>query len=482
MNHSPYRLGFTTLGTETRIDDLPVQGAVPTWLQGTLFRNGPAKFEVDGQRYNHWFDGLAMLHRFAFSDGRVSYANRFLHSRAYREAMALGRISRREFATNPVRTPLQRVADLFFSKFTDNCSVNISKFGDELVALTETPRPFRFDPETLETLGAYDYQDGLTGHVSTAHLHFDFQRMRHYGYLLEFGLQSRYHLYSMAADAGRRVRVATLPVRKPAYMHSFGMTERYLVLTEFPLVVNPLKLRFSGKSFIRNYDWEPERGIHFHVIDKETGRLMTSARSMPYFGFHHVNAFEEDGEVVVDIVTYPDAGVIDLLYLDRLRSDQPLTALGKLTRFRVGLNGGENVAIETLSETPMDFPRFDYRNRAGHPYRYVYGVGSEIPGNFNDKLVKLDLEGRQHASWHRNGCYPGEPVFVSAPDALKEDDGIILSVVLDARKETSFLLILTASGYEELARVEAPHAIPFGFHGNYLKEGNGPLSFRTLHS
>jgi beta,beta-carotene 9',10'-dioxygenase len=278
------------------------------------------------------------------------------------------------------------------------------------------------------------------------------------------------------------VRVATLPVRKPAYMHSFGMTERYLVLTEFPLVVNPLKLRFGGKSFIRNYDWEPERGIHFHVIDKETGELMKSVRSSPYFGFHHVNAFEEDGEVVVDIVTYPDAGVIDLLYLDRLRSDQPLTALGKLTRFRIGLNGGENVAVETLSETPMDFPRIDYRNRAGYPYRYVYGVGSEIPGNFNDKLVKLDLEGRQNASWHRNGCYPGEPVFVSAPGALKEDDGVILSVVLDTGKETSFLLILTASGYEELARVEAPHAIPFGFHGNYLTGGNGPVSFRTFHS
>ncbi len=26
------------------------------------------------------------------------------------------------------------------------------------------------------------------------------------------------------------------------------MTERYLVLTEFPLVVNPLKLRFSGQA------------------------------------------------------------------------------------------------------------------------------------------------------------------------------------------------------------------------------------------
>ena len=51
---------------------------------------GPAKFEVGDKKYNHWFDGLAMLHKFAFAAGRVSYANRYLRSRAYEEAMAKG--------------------------------------------------------------------------------------------------------------------------------------------------------------------------------------------------------------------------------------------------------------------------------------------------------------------------------------------------------------------------------------------------------
>lgn len=482
MNRSAYQSGFVTLDAEIRIDDLPVHGTIPAWLQGTLLRNGPAKFEVGDQSFNHWFDGLAMLHRFAFSGGRVSYANRFLHSRAYQEAMKSGKISRREFSTNPAWTPFQRMADFFSPKFTDNGSVNINKFGDETVALTETPKPLRFDPATLETLGAYAYRDGLAGQVSTAHLHFDFQRMCHYGYLLEFGWRSRYHLYGMAADTGRRTLIATVPARKPAYMHSFGMTERYLILAEFPLVVNPLKLRFSGNPFIRNYEWEPERGIHFHIVDKETGRLLKSARSSPYFGIHHVNAFEQDGEVVADIVTYPDAGIIDLLYLDRLRSDLPLSALGKLTRFRIDMGSGNHVASEALSETLLDFPRIDYRNRAGHPYRYVHGVSTEIPGNFNDKLVKLDLEGQLAASWHRSGCYPGEPVFVASPDASEEDDGVILSLVLDAGKQASFLLILAASSYEELARAELPHLIPFGFHGNYFTGETGPLSFRTLHS
>ena len=104
-----------------------------------------------------------------------------------------------------------------------------------------------------------------------------------------------------------------------------------------------------------------------------------------------------------------------------------------------------------------------------------------MQGNFIDNLVKLDLEHNATSSWYEEGCYPGEPVFVATPDAAVEDDGVILSGVLDAKKAVSFLLILDASSFRELARAEVSHHIPFGFHGNYLAETNGPKSFRELH-
>jgi carotenoid cleavage dioxygenase-like enzyme len=57
---------------------------------------------------------------------------------------------------------------------------------------------------------------------------------------------------------------------------------------------------------------------------------------------------------------------------------------------------------------------------------------------------------------------------VEAPGTSNEDDGVILSVVLDARAATSYLLVLDASTFAERARAEVPHHIPFGFHGSYL--------------
>jgi carotenoid cleavage dioxygenase-like enzyme len=45
---------------------------------------------------------------------------------------------------------------------------------------------------------------------------------------------------------------------------------------------------------------------------------------------------------------------------------------------------------------------------------------------------------------------------------------VVLSVVLDADAGSSFLLMLDAATFEEIARAEAPHHVPFGFHGQFF--------------
>src|SRR5262249_16956008 len=169
------------------------------------------KFEVGNRAYNHWFDGLAMLHKFAFSAGRVSYANRYLRGQAYLEATTKGKISRSEFATDPCRTLFQRVAAFFSSKVTDNCNVNMPRLADQVVALTETRLPIRFDPDTLDTLGGFEYDARIKGPVSIAHPHLDRARGRLYSYMLEFGWTSRYHLFSIHQATGRQTILGTLP-------------------------------------------------------------------------------------------------------------------------------------------------------------------------------------------------------------------------------------------------------------------------------
>src|SRR3954462_1877908 len=92
--------GFADLDEELTLDEIQLRGEMPAWLSGSLVRVTPARFDAGGGSIRHWFDGLAMLHRFAFDGSRVSYANRFIRSKAYERAEKGERLSQ-GFATDP---------------------------------------------------------------------------------------------------------------------------------------------------------------------------------------------------------------------------------------------------------------------------------------------------------------------------------------------------------------------------------------------
>jgi len=473
-------LGFTTLEKEVALDELALTGELPSWLSGSLLRTGPAKFEVGGGtaaggggHMRHWFDGLAMLHRFTIDRGRVSYGSRFLESRSYRAARDKGEIVYGEFATDPCRALFKRVQTLFSGGglLPDNANVNVARLGERFIAMTETPLPVQFDPHTLEAASGRPYK--APGQLSTAHPHLDRASGGMLNYAAKLGARSSYRFFALDPRAGAKPRViASLPVKEPAYMHSFGLTERYLVLAEFPFVVNPLAIALSGRPYIENYRWKPELGTRFTLIDRRTGQASASFQCEPCFAFHHVNAYDDGQEVVVDLCAFADATIVEDLYLERLRAGKPI-ATPALTRFRLR-PADASVTRELLAQEGIELPRINYARCNERPYRYVWGVGGGQSG-WLERVVKIDTHDGSSLGWSREGCYPGEPVFVARPHGEAsaeyeyEDDGALLSVVLDAQRGTSFLLVLDASDLSEIARAQVPHHIPFSFHGQFAR-------------
>ncbi|MBD1909391.1 MULTISPECIES: carotenoid oxygenase family protein [unclassified Leptolyngbya] len=467
MAIAPYQLGFSAAHQEGEFNALPIQGTIPSWLRGSLIRTGPGTLEVGQQSYHHWFDGLAMLRKFSFEDGRVSFANRFLESQAYREAKSKGKISRGEFGTTARHSFLERLTDPL-PRLTDNATVNITMQGDRFVSVTESPFPIIFDPQSLNTIDQFHYHDHVPGQITTAHPHFDYRENAVYSYLVNLIPRCSYSIYRMDAHSNERTLIGSIPVKQPAYMHTFSMTEHYIILSEYPLKLNRLSLMLSGKPYIENYQWKSDKQTRFLIISKETGEVVHSAESEPFFSFHHVNAFEQNGEVVVDLIAYSDSAVIQSLYLESLlEHPEQVIAAGELRRYRIPLN--EAIAhFEVLTSEPVELPRINYQRCNTRPYQFVYGVGSSRSGNFIDQLVKVDIQNRTTQIWRSPDCYPGEPVFVAAPNTTSEDEGVILSVVLNAQTQNSFLLVLDAQSWNELARVELPYHLPFDFHGQYF--------------
>lgn len=430
------------LAQEIHLDSLPLKGQMPSWLCGTLIRNGPSYFDL-GENKVHWLDGLAMLHCFSFQGGKVSYTNKFLRSDFY-HSFQKGKLPYKTFASDPC----QRLFRDFFTSFklhAQNANVNITKIAEHFLAVTEVPLSIEFDPKTLETLGVFQFEDDLAKAMrfESAHPHYDFEEKRSYNYYTKWSKTSSYNLFAINQGEAKRQLIAKMQVKKPAYMHTFAMTKNYFVLTEFPFVVSPLDLLLRGKPFIENFKWEPKRGTSFQVFEKASGKHIKTLVGPPFFAFHHINAFEEGDHIILDLIAYEDPSVI-------WASDMILNYQKNI--LRINLDCAVHYEKTAFCfEMPKINPRFN-----GRPYKYAYGVGPQ------GEIVKAGI-----AKWQEDQCLAGEPIFIESPKASEEDDGVLATVVLDQKAKSSFLLILDAKNLYEIARAEVPHQIPFGLHGQY---------------
>jgi carotenoid cleavage dioxygenase-like enzyme len=463
-----HQLGFRPLETEQQIERLPIEGELPPWLSGSLLRTGPSKWDLGEQRLNHWFDGLAMLHRFSIRDGEVSYGNHFLRGKAFRAAEHSGRLGFQEFASDPCRSLFRRLATLFVTpEITDNGAVNIARLGEQYMAMTESPMPVVFDPHTLQTLNVEAPRPGT---LPTAHPHRDPASGELIGYTTKLGARSKYQLFTQAPGRPPRV-LKSIAVQEPAYMHSFALTERYAVLVAGPLVVKPVELALRRGGLIESFRWKPGRATQIYVLDRHSGDRVANLETDALFCFHHINAFERDGEIVMDLVGYDDPGVIDRFYWDAIDAESRKGAPPTVRRYRLPLSGGARVTVERLADCAIEMPRINYARCNGSAYRYAYGIGDGPSNRWESTpIVKLDIERGEADVWAQDDAYPGEPIFVPAPGGRNEDSGALLSIVVDAERRGSYLLVLDAETMQEHARAHVPHHIPFGLHGEFYAD------------
>jgi len=83
-----------------------------------------------------------------------------------------------------------------------------------------------------------------------------------------------------------------------------------------------------------------------------------------------------------------------------------------------------------------------------------------------DSLIKFDVKKMETRVWMPKVKHlPSEPVFVAAPDAVDEDDGVLLTVAMDAEVKTSSLVVVNATTMEEMGRARMPSVMGYGFHG-----------------
>ncbi|XP_058486127.1 beta,beta-carotene 15,15'-dioxygenase [Solea solea] len=500
-----------------------IVGNIPSWLQGTLLRNGPGLFSVGETSYQHWFDGMAIIHSFAFKDGEVTHRSRFLQSDTYKANMAANRIVVSEMGTMAYPDPSKNFifkAITFLNHtvpdFTDNGASNIIKYGNDYFATSETNYIRKIDPVTLETLDKVDYLKFLPVNLATSHPHYDKEgNAYNFGTAIAERGKTKYALFKVPAaseEVGVRKPVlksaevfCTVPCRSlltPSYYHSFGMTDNYFIFIEQPFKLDIARM---ATAYMRRVSWAscmkfcPEENTLIHLINRQTRKVVeTKYYTGPMVVYHHVNAFEEDGHVIFDVIAYNDNSLYDMFYLSKLKDNdgfhddkyfkptyrrfvlptysdkdvaigEDLVQLKYTTASAVKEKDGKLLCQAEVMCEGFELPRINY-DVNGKKIRFVYGncVAQSALAN---KIGKFDTETKKTVYWNEDNCWPSEPVFVPRPNGESEDDGVALVSVINSNPgQSDFILILDGRTFKEVARANVNTELHKDVHGFFIPQ------------
>jgi carotenoid cleavage oxygenase len=431
---------YAPVPDEITAGPLQVTGSLPEAMCGRYLRNGPNPLGRPEPSTYHWFSGDGMVHGIRIRDGQAEwYRNRFVRSADV--AAALGEA--------PHPGPVH--ADMDFGSNT-----NVIGHAGRTFAIVEAgARPYELTYD-LDTVGPSDFGGTLPGGY-TAHPKRDpaSGELHAMSYFWGWGNKVQYTV----VDTGGLVRkVVDVDIGGPASIHDMSLTERFAVIYDLPVLFDA-DMAMSGAGF--PYRWDPDYRARIGLLERDGGAGDVSWYDVePCYVFHAMNAYDDGDQVVLDVVRYPTMFDTNLLGPD----ESPPT----LDRWTIDLEAGK-VREERLDDLGQEFPRVDER-RVGRRNRYGY-AGAYLENE--DALVKHDLDRRtSEIRPLPSGGGACEAVFVPAQAEAAEDDGWILSLVCDADRDASDLLVLNASDFtgEPQAVVHLPQRVPFGFHGNWVPD------------
>ncbi len=457
-------------------DDAPlelIEGNLPPDLIGTLFRNGNGRFEHQGIKYEHLFDGDGMIARFRFDGTTVRYRNRYVRTAEFVAEEKAGKMLYRSFGTNlpgGIRTNFMKV------QFKNTANTSLIQHGGYMLALWEGGLPHRIDPDTLATIGRFDYDGVLQNPFSwldkriTPELPFSAHPKVHptTGVLYNFGTvagsQHRLALYEVS-PAGKAKLAQAIPMPDATFAHDFVLTQSgYQIFFLTPVAFDVLRAFTGLTSPASSIRVNRARPTQIVVVDPngKVHRLQTDFG----FVFHFVNGYQDvDGTLVADALmlgNYPDSLSIKAYLAGNLPDDQPQA---RFTRYRINLTTGA-VTHQTLSDYEGELPEI-HPGRVGQPYRYTWTIGRAASHALPllDHIVKLDVETGEARHAYVPNTLVSEPVVVPRPGSSREDDGYLVYLRFDATAQTTDLIVADAADLRLLARLRLPHNIPLGFHG-----------------
>lgn len=451
---NPYLQGkFAPVSKEIVAENLEVRGELPADLAGMFLRNSPNPKYAPKGRY-HWFDGDGMIHGVHLADGKATYRNRYIRTRA---------MATEEQAGESVYTGIMERPDFSHpgGPFKNTGNTDLHFHAGRMLALWWLGgKAHQVRLPDLETLGEFDFcgklARGIASHPKTDPRTGEMM-------FFDYSVLPPFMTYGVVNAAGDITHQTPIELPGARLQHDIAITENYTLLFDMPMFWDP-ELLMQGKTKVVFDKTMPAR---IGVIGRHApGDSIRWFDIGAFFMYHTINAWEEGDEIVLVGCRIEDPVPGSRENTERYPRLNFLQLEPYLTRWRLNLVTGL-VKEEKLDDVPSEFPRTN-DTTLGVRQRFSYNprIAREEQLLF-DGLIKYDTESGASRTWEYGAQrWGGEAAFAPKPGGTAEDDGYLITFLYDEAQDQSELLVIDAADVEAgpVATVIIPQRVPIGYH------------------
>ena len=429
-----------------------IEGRWPAGLNGTFYRNGPARFELDNERYHHWFDGDGMVHAWHMEHGRIRHQAQFVRTQKFVEESAAGQFLYPAFGTSITRRPVGN------NDTVNTANTNAVPHAGKLYALWEGGSATQLNPASLATEGIKTWQDDLAAMPFSAH-----PRITPDGVLWNFGVApgaNKLLLWRIDAD-GSLGKFGMINIPQLPMVHDFIITAHYMVF-----LVPPFDMHSGPQStYLDSHVWNGQRPMRAIVVNRADFSLHRIIEMPAGMVFHFGNGWDEGNTIRLDACMAAD--------------DSSLRGLAGVMRGETGKLKNADTVLITLdlehgkarSESLMgstEFPRVAPAE-IGMRNRQLFVTTGDNSAEFGmTGIASIDMEtGREDRYEYGQGWVVEEHI----PVPKAGGKGIwLLGVAFDVKNARTVLAVFDGAHLSRgpVARARLPYAAPLCFHGNFL--------------
>ncbi len=453
------------------------KGKIINDLNGTLFRNGPGILERNGKWVHHPFDGDGMITAIKFANGEASLTNKFVKTKGFLEEQKVDKfVYRGVFGTQKEGGIINNIFNITLKNIANT---HVIKLGDELLALWEAAGPHALDPNNLETFGLTTLQGVLKENEAfSAHPKIDLNSKSAAETLVTFGVQTGpkstirlMEFSNSGANSGKILFDRKDKLNGFAFLHDFAITTNWAIFLQNAIDFNPLPFVTGQKGAAQCLKSNPNKAAKFFIVPRESGLYKGQPpiiiNAPEGFVFHHVNAYENDTNIILDSIFYDDFPSVgpDEDFRDIDFENYPA---GKLKRSKIDLKN-KRAELFTISDQTCEFavvnPKYLGLNAT---YSWMACTESKTGNAPLQAIKKINLNTQEELFWSAAPRgFVSEPIMVAKKNSNFEDEGYLFVIIWNGERRGSDLVILCSRTLEELAIYKLPINIPHGLHGSW---------------